>query len=325
MKPEISIIVPVHNVEKYLEDCINSILDQSFNNFEIILVNDGSTDRSGNICDFYVQKDKRVRVVHQEYGGVSAARNVGVCISKGDYIGFVDGDDRIDKDMYKKLYTLCSNKNSDIAICKLGRVIDGKIINQDNIEFVKEMDNIEGMRELFRGVLYRFSLCNKLFKKSCFENVEFPEGRIHEDLSTTYKFFAKAKKVIYTNYIGYFYVKRAYSILTSKYNEKRLDAFLGWDEILQFMNNQYPNLSGEFIPCFVYSCIDHVYYILNQIENKEEKKRHLSNIKFYVNKHYKKILTCGNYPKKYKYLILIIHYNIRIVMLIDKFKRHQRE
>lgn len=320
MRPEISIIVPVHNVEQYLEDCLNSILEQTFDNFEIILVNDGSSDQSGKICDLYAQKDYRVKVVHQVYGGVSSARNVGVSISKGAYIGFVDGDDHIDKNMYMELYSLCINKSCDIAVCKLGREIDGKLINRDGKEFIKEMDNTEGMRELFKGVLYRFSLCNKLFNRTCFENVEFPESRIHEDLSTTYKLFAKAKKVIYTNYIGYFYVKRSNSILTSKFNEKRLDAFTGWDEILQFMNNQYPNLSIEFIPCFVYNCIDNVYYILNQLENKYEKEKHLLRIQFYVNKYYKSIMKCKNYSNKYKYLLLLLHFNIRLLILIDQFK-----
>lgn len=321
MKPEISIIVPVFNVENYLEDCINSILEQTFEQFEVILINDGSSDQSGIICDRYAKVDSRIKVIHKEYGGVSSARNMGVQAAQGEYIGFVDGDDRIDKDMYKTLLTLCEDTDSEIAVCKLGREIDGQLINDSNEEFVKEMNNTEAMKELFKGVLYRFSLCNKLFKKSCFKNVEFPEGRIHEDLSTTYKLFAQAKKSIYTNYIGYIYVKRSNSILTSTFNEKRLDAFIGWEEILQFMNSNYPELSREIMTGFVYNCIDNVYYILNQVESEETKKKYIINIQTYINRHYKKIMENKMCSLKYKYLISLLNFDIRLLILLDNLKK----
>lgn len=109
----------------------------------------------------------------------------------------------------------------------MGREINGKLINNEVESFyTKELNNVEAMEELFKGVLYRFSLCNKLFKRSCFENVHFPVGRIHEDLSTTYKLFANANQAVYINYIGYIYVKQKNSILTTAYYEKRLDAFI---------------------------------------------------------------------------------------------------
>ncbi|MBO0958844.1 glycosyltransferase, partial [Neobacillus sp. MM2021_6] len=255
MKPEISIIVPVYNIEHYLRECVDSILSQTFTNFEVILVNDGSSDNSGDICKEYAKLDGRVKVINQINKGVSAARNAGIKIAQGAYIGFVDGDDYIDNKMYQELYSLCEESKSDISICKLGREINGKLINKSQDCFKKEMDNKEAMRELFKGVLYRFSLCNKLFRRKCFEDIHFPEGRIHEDLSTTYKLFANANKAVYTNNIGYIYVKRENSILTTRFNEKRLDAFKGWDEILEFMNESYPELSDEFISCFVYGCI----------------------------------------------------------------------
>lgn len=199
MSAIISIIVPIYNVDNYLEKCIDSILNQALEEFELVLVNDGSTDNSGAICDKYSNKDERVKVIHKKNGGVSSARNVGIKNANGDYIGFVDPDDYVDIDMYKKLYELCIKSNSDIAICKLGREINGNIINKSDDEGLLELNNLEGMRELFKGELYRFSLCNKLFNKKCFENIKFPEGRIHEDLSTTYKLFANSNKSIYTN------------------------------------------------------------------------------------------------------------------------------
>lgn len=190
MNPAISIIVPVHNIEAYLKKCLDSILAQTFTDFEVIVVNDGSTDKSGEICDAYAKQDARVKVIHQENQGVSSTRNAGIARAEGEFIGFVDGDDYVDMDMYRELYQTCMETDSSISICKLGREINGELINNEVGNFhTKELTNVEAMEELFKGILYRFSLCNKLFKRSCFENICFPVGRIHEDLSTTYKLF----------------------------------------------------------------------------------------------------------------------------------------
>ncbi|MDR7000613.1 glycosyltransferase involved in cell wall biosynthesis [Neobacillus niacini] len=321
MKPAISIIIPVHNTEAYISGCLESILTQTFENFEVILINDGSTDKSGAICDKYAELDSRVKVIHKGYGGVSSARNTGVKFAQGEYIGFVDGDDYIDKNMYKELYDLCEKTKSDISICKLGRKVNGKLINEGQDSFIKEMENKEAMRELFKGVLYRFSLCNKLFKRKCFENIHFPEDRIHEDLSTTYRFFANAEKVVYTNNIGYIYVKRENSILTTKYHEKRLDAFIGWDEILEFMEKHYPQLSNEYISSFVYGCVDNIYYILDQVKNKEDVKRYITNLQHYVQKYYKLILTNNSLTIKYKYLITLLNYSIGLLLLSNRINK----
>lgn len=316
MKPEISIIVPVYNVENYINGCIDSILNQEFKNFELILVNDGSTDKSGFICDEYEKKDDRVKVIHQEYKGVSAARNIGINNASGNYIGFVDSDDYIYKDMYSTLYNLCEQTNSDIGVCKLFREIDGNIINLDDNLIIKEMDNEEAMKELFKGILYRFSLANKLFKKSCFNGVEFPEGRIHEDLSTTYKLFANSVKAVYTNSTGYVYVKRNNSILTSIYSEKRLQAFIGWSEIIPFMKEKYENLIEEVISCFSYSCIDNIHYILNQVTDKSEKKKLLKRLNIYVKKYYKDIFRNKRLSIKQKLLLTIFRYSTSLLLIL---------
>jgi glycosyltransferase involved in cell wall biosynthesis len=321
MKPEISIIVPVFNLEPYLADCLNTILAQTFRLFEVILVNDGSTDKSGIICDEFANKDSRVKVIHQKYGGVSSARNAGVKIAKGNYIGFVDGDDRIEKHMYDELYKLCIETESDIAISKLGREIDGEIINKTIKHFTKEMNRIEALRELFKGNLFRFSLCNKLFRKKCFEEIQFPLGRIHEDLSTTYRLFANSNKVVFTNTIGYIYVKRENSILTSRYNEKRLDAFIGWDEIISFMAKNYQELSEEVISSFGFWCVDNVFYILNQVDNKGVRDKYLSNIQQGIGKYYKQIIKNQTISFKYKYIITLLKFNINFLLLSNSMKK----
>ncbi|MFD0829836.1 glycosyltransferase family 2 protein [Neobacillus sp. M.A.Huq-85] len=320
MKPLISIIVPVFNVEPFLGDCLDSLLAQTLGDFEVILVNDGSTDNSINICNSYAESDNRIKVIDKEYGGVSSARNAGLKLAKGDYIGFVDGDDYILKNMYLELYELCEKTESDISISKLGREINGEIINKSHDPFVKEMDNIEAMRELFKGILYRFSLCNKLFKRKCFENIQFPDGRIHEDLSTTYKLFANSDKAVYTNNIGYIYVKRENSILTSKFNEKRLDAFIGWDEILAFMIKRYPELSQEFLTCYVFGCVDNIFYILNQVNNKRDQKHYIRYLQQHVKKYFRQIINNDFISLKYKSLLTLLNYNFSILVFLNNLK-----
>jgi len=320
MNPKISIIVPVYNVEKYVEKCIDSILNQTFKEFELILVDDGSTDSSGCICDKYKDKDNRIIVIHKENGGLSSARNTGIKIAKGDFIGFVDSDDYIAENMYKKLYDLCIDNNCEISVCKFGEEVDGEIINTKEYESLKIMDNEEGMKELFKGILYRFSSCNKLFKREVFKDIIFPKGRIHEDLSTTYRLFANANKIAYINYAGYIYVKRSDSILTSSYSEKRLDAFIGWSEILDFINEKYPMLKDTVYACYTYACIDHMNYILNQVQHKDEKKELLSVIRRNVKIYYKDILSNKILTKKYKVLMSMLNYDSNLVVNLNSLR-----
>ena len=148
------------------------------------------------------------------------------------------------------------------------------------------------MRELFKGILYRFSLCNKLFHSCCFENIKFPEGRIHEDLATTYKLFNHSPKSVYTNYPGYVYRKRENSILTTKYNTKRLEAFTAWEEILSFMSQMYPQLKDEYIAAFVYWTMDNLVYISRDISSKE-KEQYISKIIPLLKKYYKEVMNNG--------------------------------
>lgn len=326
MNPTISIIVPVYNNAPYLRKCLDSILAQTITNIEVIIINDGSTDHSGVICDEYAGKDDRVKVIHQENRGISSTRNLGVARATGEYIGFVDGDDYITMNMYKKMHEACVETGSNIAICKLGREINGELINNNIGDYyTKKMSHEEAMRELFKGVLYRFSLCNKLFKKECFDHVVFPEGRIHEDLSTTYRLFANATQAVYLNVIGYVYVKQKDSILTSSYDEKRLDAFTGWDEIISFMQQEYPQLSKEVMECFVYSAVDHSYYILDQVKEKTAQKKYLYSVQISIRKHYKAIRKSVTLSLTYQCIITIINYSIYLFVIMNRLKRTKRQ
>jgi len=321
----ISIIVPVYNIEAHVGKCLDSIINQTFTDFEVIVINDGSTDKSGDICDEYAKKDKRIKVVHQGKKGVSVARNEGINRATGDFIGFVDGDDYIDRTMYKKLYEACIDTGSSISICKLGREMNGEIINTNDSEYYTvKLTNEQAMKELFKGILYRFSLCNKLFDRDCFENITFPVGRIHEDLSTTYKLFAKAEQAVYLNFIGYIYVKQKESILTKSYYEKRLDAFIGWEEIIEFMRQNYPQQFNIVNSCFTYSCVDHIYYILNQVEDRKYRKEFLHSIQARIRTYYKDIRSNTVLSFNYKFIVLLINYHIGLFLLAYQLKKLQQ-
>lgn len=235
MNPKISIIVPVYNVEKYLPKCIESILNQSFKNFELILINDGSTDKSGEICNKYSEIDKRIKVIHNKNIGLAGTRNVGLKISKGEYIGFIDSDDYISEDMFKLLYNSCIEENSDISTIGICEVDENYAkINEFIPKDIK-----------FSELLKRAHACNKLYKKSLFiqNNLFYKEGRYYEDLELIPKIFILAKKISYVNHIGYFYLQRSNSI-THSMDNKILDNLWAYTQIKYFLENN--GIYGEY-------------------------------------------------------------------------------
>lgn len=220
MNPKISIIVPVYKVERYLEKCINSILNQTFKDFELILVDDGSPDRCGEICDNYAKKDNRIIVIHKENGGVSDARNVGLDIATGEYIGFVDSDDWIEKDMYENLYDKCKKEQSDIGII--------------GVHELSEYDNYTyeyiPVKEEFLSILKRAHVWNKIFKKELFlkNSFRFKKGTAYEDLELVPKLFMNSRKVSIISSVGYYYLQRQDSIVHQKDSKIILDFLLAY-------------------------------------------------------------------------------------------------
>ena len=233
MNELISIVVPVYNVDK----CIESIINQSYSNLEIILVDDGSKDSSGIMCDSYILKDKRIKVIHKENGGLSDARNVGIDKAKGEYIVFIDSDDWIDEKMIEILYNIIKKNNSDISICDYFLAYNEEIQTQkEDIEIIN-LSNIEALKKIYDKDL---GVCmivawNKLYKRNLFkDDIRYPYGKIHEDEFTTYKLLYKAEKISYTKQKMYYYRQRENSI-TSSFNKKRLDCLEAFDERVKYM------------------------------------------------------------------------------------------
>lgn len=245
---KISIIVPVYNVEKYIEKCIQSILEQTFLDFELILVDDGSTDKSGYICDEYAAKDSRIKVIHKQNGGLSSARNEGLNICQGDYIGFVDSDDHIHRDMYEILYFNIKKYECEIAICeecivKEYETVENEAYDNEDIEL---LNNIQALNYSYNIKNIFIHSCNKLYKKNIFEDIRFPNGRIYEDQFITPKLLYSAEKIIYVKSKLYYYVQRDGSIINSKFSLKKLDKVYALECNMKFLREiNQKNISNK--------------------------------------------------------------------------------
>lgn len=245
MKEElVSIIIPVYKVEKYLKECLESVVNQTYKNLEIILVDDGSPDSCGKICDEYAKIDKRVKVIHKENGGVSSARNAGLDVASGSYISFVDSDDVIEKRFIETLYHMCVENNCDIATCdyerfKINMEEEKKFVNNIEIMSPYEMQNRLFVEDESTKVVVVWS---KLYKKYLFDNMKFVSGKIHEDEEMIYKilYFCKTN-IVKSDLHLYHYRENLNSIIGKKFNVERLDILYAYDERKNFYKEKGEN------------------------------------------------------------------------------------
>ena len=229
----ISVVVPVYNVSDYLHFAMDSLIKQTYQNFEVILINDGSTDNSGDICDQYAAYDERIKVIHKENAGVSAARNTGIEAANGDYIAFVDSDDYIAPNMYEDMLRILKENDLDILECTAFRDKGGDIIegcNDGQLEIYEKEDALRlAMHDCF------VAAWSKLYKRSAIGDVRFPVGRKFEDTATSYLYVANANRVGHINRCYYYYRLNPNSITQTSFDPKsRWDFVLGYEERLQY-------------------------------------------------------------------------------------------
>ena len=222
-KDLISVIIPVYKVEKYLEKCIESIIKQTYTNLQIILVDDGSPDNCGKICDEYAKKDLRIEVIHKANGGLSDARNVGISKAKGRYIGFVDSDDYIKEDMYEILLNLIKKYDADVSICNLYDVIDGNECIRNKENGIREYSRLDILKEVLLDKNIQSYAWNKLYEKELFDEIKYPIGKKYEDIGTTFYLFEKCNKIVVTSEPEYYYLKRADSLVNNVTESTILD------------------------------------------------------------------------------------------------------
>lgn len=259
--PVISVIVPVYNAELFLYRCIESIIHQTFSNYELILIDDGSTDKSGRICDEYAKKDSRIRVIHQVNQGQAVARNKAIDIAKGDYFSFVDSDDYIHPQYLELLVGLMEKYDSDIVVCSFKKgteeTMDWGHIDMDNIKY-RISDGSTFYREAALNESDKiWVLWDKLFKKSCFSNVRLPEGRVFEDNAVIYRILYESNRIVDTDYKLYYYYTNIYSTTNKCYDKKKLDWLTVLEEMILYFREKNENALFDF---FNLRYLDNAFY-----------------------------------------------------------------
>lgn len=243
-EPLISVIVPVYNVENYLKNCLESIINQTYKNIEILLIDDGSTDNSGEICNQISNQDVRIKVYHKRNGGLSSARNYGLKKAIGKYITFIDSDDDIEIDYIEYLYYLIKKYKVDMSVCAYKVIFGNKIINLGKNYLEKNLTKIECLSKLLCEKGITVSACAKLYKKSLFQGIKFPEGKLCEDNGTTYKLIDQCEFIAYGEKPKYNYYKRNNSIMTSNFKINKLDLIELSDEMCDYLE-KYDELRDE--------------------------------------------------------------------------------
>lgn len=266
----ISIIVPIYNVGRYLERCLKSILQQTYTCFEVILIDDGSTDESGDICDDYQTKDSRIRVIHKENKGVSDTRNVGLQNVTGDYICFVDPDDVVAPNFLEELYRLCTDNDADVSMVRYKTFTDNvtfKEATEKNIEILSARDVL--WRQFGADYVNYIVLWNKMYKASLFENIVFPDVRQSEDEAVLYRIFYKAEKVVVSHEVLYGYFMRLSSLTKAPFSEKKLDFLLVAKERIDFFAEKKETaLMEAYQYVYAVSLMAYVYRVRKDLKDK---------------------------------------------------------
>lgn len=241
-RPQVTVIVPVYNVEKYLKKCVDSILCQTLSNIEIILVNDGSTDNSGKICDAYSKKDERIKVYHKENGGLSSARNYGIEKANGKYLGFVDSDDYIDSDMYELLLDNLIKFDADMSLCGLFDMYKGKPQKTNTEDRTFEATPEEAIKIVLEAEITSVTAVNKLYKRELFKEVRYPEGKDSEDAFVIIDLLMRCQKTVISTKQKYYYIHRSGSITTLRFSPQSLHVLEAYKKNYKLVEKNYPAL-----------------------------------------------------------------------------------
>lgn len=271
--PDISVIVPIYNVEAYLERCLNSLIKQTFSEFELILVDDGSQDQCGKICDAFALKDDRIKVIHKENGGLSDARNAGLKIAVSEYIAFVDSDDWVRPDYLELLMNGIQTFGADICECEVVRTSEEKIpMGEDSTEVGKCYSTEEGLKLLMEDQVFHQYVWNKIYKRKLLDNIFFSIGKTNEDEFWTYQVFGNAQRIVKIKEKLYYYFQRDDSIMGATYSLRRLDALDAKIERKKYVDKFFPMLSSVANRNLFESCIYAGQMSLRYLEREQKRE-----------------------------------------------------
>lgn len=308
----ISVIVPIYNVEDFLDECICSIVNQTYHNLQIILVDDGSKDNCGKICEKWAEKDKRIKVLHKNNGGLSDARNAGLVYATGDYIAFVDSDDWIDPNMYEIMLSVLKRESADIVAC-------GIVDTYSEKEIIHSSPYDAGSSEKFLKLIYQDTVFpvaswNKLYRKELWKDFKFPKGKICEDAFTTYLLVDRASRIVQIPDVLYHYRIRKNSIMTLKFRAARMNEEEAWRKNYLYMRNHYPDIAILAYDFYLQK-VNILFHMISpeQYDEFQKEYKYLYNI------------LCHNL--KYVLFKSRLNYKYRIRFLIDiiKIKRNKRK
>lgn len=254
-QPLISVVVPIYNVEPYLDRCVSSIAAQSYENLEIILVDDGSPDGCPSICDAWEKRDSRIKVIHKENGGLSDARNAGMAIASGEYICFIDSDDWVDREYLQTLYRAMAEQNTDIAECGISYVDNhGNLLRRRGAETKKHMNRMEALRCLVLEHGVYPPVWNKLYRRSLVADIRFEVGKYNEDEFWTYQAFDRIEALAVVPDPMYHYLQRGSSIIGAGYNIRRLDGLEARFRRMEYLQ-KYEALANLTRQQFTFDCL----------------------------------------------------------------------
>lgn len=307
---KISVIVPVYNVEKYLQKCLDSIIGQTYRNLEIILVNDGATDSSKEICERYVLNDSRVQLITQKNQGLSAARNTGFAASSGEYVIFIDSDDYIADTMLEVLKNNIVKYDADMATCGICNVFQNYEEVLCREKKIYACDNIEAYKEILIGERVPGSICCKLLKRDSIKEIGFPVNRHYEDAFYHIELMQRIKKVCIDTEPLYYYVHRSESITTSKYQKASFDIVKAYEKNLRMICSKMPEIEqeGKFKLFWAYFVVLDRMLCLKDYQTIEEYKETV----VYLKRHIKEICRCPYFTKNRKIGAIALKVNIRL-------------
>ncbi|MCI6229211.1 MAG: glycosyltransferase [Clostridiales bacterium] len=267
--PLISVIVPVYRVEKYLDHCIRSITEQTYSNLEILLVDDGSTDGSGEICDRWAARDSRIRVIHKQNAGAGAARNTALDAAGGDLIAFVDSDDYLHPNMYAHLYSLMKD-GVDIAECEIGITETDELSMDDGTGAeILVCDTEEALRLHIQDEIFRQTPPNKLYRRACVGDIRFPEGNLIDDEFFTYRVLGNARKLAHSSACMYAYRQQPGSAMHKPYSLRRLQGLDAKLQRLSYFEERFPGLVPEAKADLLLTCLGAMQGCLRSLKGEE--------------------------------------------------------
>lgn len=293
MRDLISVIIPVYKVEEYLCRCVDSVLDQTYRNTEIILVDDGSPDGCPAICDEYAKQDARVRVIHQENAGLSGARNAGIDVAKGQWLAFVDSDDYLAEDFLESLYKACVDTDSDMSVCRW-EYVRGERIPEHGTGETRVYTGREMLANLYiPDGAYFVVAWNKLYRRELFDGIRYPLGRIHEDEATTYRIYDQVRKAAYVDRSLYGYFVTPVSI-TRGFNPKRMDWVTAVAERMDFFEHKgYTELMVPGLRALADGSIDIYFGMRDQLPGSEKQQEEIRTL---IRSGLRRVKKYGKFP-----------------------------